>query len=358
MDNTKEKDSSIRFSGEELLKLFAIFLICISHTIQTAEKFLDFSNISSAIVILKLFTHSGQIGNLIFITCSSFYLVDKSKTKAQKVIKMLMDSVIISITIFVFLLILNYRFSAFEIARQFFPDLFLNLSFIPDYIILYLIHPLLNKIFNKLSKNKLMLLLLTYAIVYVVLGTIFNFTIGANLSNYILVYGIVYYIKKYYPNFSQNIKKNVIGCIVFFGAFIMLTVASDMIFFNRNWFNPILSALLIPAVICLFGTFHNLKFKNSVINYLSSCSLFFYCWHENILIRTYIRPNKLQNFYSNINNSYVLGSFVYALIILVTYFSIAILYKLSISKLTNYLSKKLAKYIENKKNEKSEIEKT
>ena len=356
MDKTKEKSSSIRFSGAELLKLFAIFLICISHTIQTAEKFLDYSTMSSAIVTLKLFRHFGQIGNLIFITCSAFYLVDKSKTKIEKVIKMLLDSVIISITIFVFLLMLNYHFSAFEIVRQFLPDLFLNLTFILAYIVLYLIHPVLNKICDKFDKKKLATIIITYAIIYVIFATIFDFTIGSNLSSYIFVYGIIYYTKKYYKNFYQNAKKNIIGCLLFFGVFIMLTVACDMLF-KHNRFNPVLSFLLIPAVICLFAAVQNLKFKNVVINYLSSCSLFFYCLHENLLIRTYIRPIKLQNFYNNINNNYVFGSLVYAAIIFVTYFAVALLYKLSISKLTSYLSKKMANVIKNVTTEKRYINK-
>ena len=49
-----------RFSGIELLRIVAIFLICVSHAVQTSEQFIDYSPTTNfTIVILKLLRYSG-----------------------------------------------------------------------------------------------------------------------------------------------------------------------------------------------------------------------------------------------------------------------------------------------------------
>lgn len=91
-----------RFSGVELLKVIAIFLICISHAVQTSELFIDYSpTFDPAIVVLKIFRYFGQVGNIIFIISSCYFLfLSKSKTKFEKAINLLLDSCFISIILF------------------------------------------------------------------------------------------------------------------------------------------------------------------------------------------------------------------------------------------------------------------
>ena len=59
-----------RESGVEILKIIAIFLICISHAVQTAGDFIDYATPSLDIQMLALqvLSYTGMIGNTIFMT--------------------------------------------------------------------------------------------------------------------------------------------------------------------------------------------------------------------------------------------------------------------------------------------------
>ena len=75
----KKRNSSI-----ELLKVFAIIIIIISHSVpygasySNYDGFIDINVASSNInvVLLAIIRYFGQIGNAIFIICSSWFLVD------------------------------------------------------------------------------------------------------------------------------------------------------------------------------------------------------------------------------------------------------------------------------------------
>lgn len=83
MNFTKSIDRQTRDSGIELLKIFAIFVIVLSHTVQTLiSKNMDLSfngyviDVSNATmnidaILLQIFIHFGVWGNSIFFICSA-----------------------------------------------------------------------------------------------------------------------------------------------------------------------------------------------------------------------------------------------------------------------------------------------
>ena len=75
MKNKSVENKAVRFSGVEFLKIIAIFLICISHAVQTSELCIDYSpTLDPAIIVLKIFRYFGHFGNIIFIIASSYFL--------------------------------------------------------------------------------------------------------------------------------------------------------------------------------------------------------------------------------------------------------------------------------------------
>ena len=52
-----------------------------------------FSQTISSIIVLF-----GPMGNILFVICSSYFLVDKTKSRAEKAINILFDSMVISIS--------------------------------------------------------------------------------------------------------------------------------------------------------------------------------------------------------------------------------------------------------------------
>ena len=147
----KESETQRR-GGVELLRIIAIFLICMSHAVQTARANNNFGNVISNIT-LEIMSNFGQIGNILFIICSSWFLVDSKKVKGEKVFKILLDSMAISVIILLSFIIVGYDFTFGEIIVNIFPDFYGLLWFIPTYVLFYMVHPLLNHIINSISKK-------------------------------------------------------------------------------------------------------------------------------------------------------------------------------------------------------------
>lgn len=336
-----------RKSGVELLRIIAIFLICLNHAIQTSESFLDYGNLTFGIVTLKILRYSGQIGNILFVICTSWFLVDSKKLKVEKVLKILLDSTIISILIFLGFVLCGYQFSFQEVIQQLLPDLFSNMWFIPVYVVFYLIHPLLNSAIDGMNKKTHFYFCLT---VLGILGFLGFIGWGGEIINafvgFCIVYFVIAFIKKYCKDFYENRKLNIICFSIFAILFIALVVL-------KSYFVPILtlehfySPVLLPMLIFLFNIFNGINIQSKTINNLASCSLFVYCLHENILLRSIVRPLYYTKVLSICFDAYFgwivlcgIGMFLGAYIL-------AILYKYTLSRLTNKLSKLFGNAINN-----------
>ena len=130
-ENTKNK----RKSGVELLKIIGIFLIVISHVIQTLgsdklaivgfnDYFLNVGLPSSnpQHFILGMLSYSGALGNAIFATCSFWYLQDKKQTNVQKMFRMLLEIWVISITwLLVTVIFTDINLTSDYIIKSIFP---------------------------------------------------------------------------------------------------------------------------------------------------------------------------------------------------------------------------------------------
>lgn len=136
----------------------------------------------------------GQIGNVIFIICSSYFLLESKKANAKKVLYIIFDTFFISIAFLIFFLLLGYDLSAKEIIKQFFLITLKNNWFIGVYLIFYIIHPLLNIIIDKLDKKRLfhvnVFILIYYLCIQFIVAPNYN-----NIIGFILIYFIVAYLK-------------------------------------------------------------------------------------------------------------------------------------------------------------------
>lgn len=112
-----------RESGIELYKVIAIFLIVLSHVIQTLTEpnYVlgigegTFINIATAttdldVLLLALFRICGALGNNMFFICSAWFLVNSKKMSLKKVIRMILDVWIINMIVFWGCMQLEYNF--------------------------------------------------------------------------------------------------------------------------------------------------------------------------------------------------------------------------------------------------------
>lgn len=347
IENTLEKKSNNseliktkeRNSGVELLRIIAILLICISHAVQTSEQFLDYSSLSFEILLLKTLRYSGQIGNILFVICSSWFLLDSKGVKIEKALKLLLDSMLISIVVFLGFVISGQNFTFKEIIRQILPDLFSNMWFVPVYVIFYLIHPLLNGAIYAMNKKQHFSFCLTLFSLFGVLGLIgWNGIVMNSFVGFCCIYFIVGFIKKYCKSFYENKKLNLLLFLIFYFIFIFAVIIKNIFNINRLTLDQFYSPILLPALLCLFNLFNGLKIQNKTINYLASCPLFVYCIHENILLRTYIRPLYYQKTLNICFNAYFGWIILCGIGMFIGGYLLSILYKHTLAKITKKLS--------------------
>lgn len=298
VEKAKPRNSSI-----ELLKIIGLILIVISHAVPCYSpinvSYIDINYATNSIetFIMIIFRNMGYIGNIIFIMCSSYFLLDKTNIKAKKVWYMIVDCLVISV-IYAMIYYFIYNLPIKTVIKQFFPITFQTNWFIGCYILFYLIHPLLNKIIYSLKKKNLLHINIFLIILYVVI----NWILGGhwyyynNLLGFIIIYFIVGYNKNYLLNisksFSLNIKILLIGILGFLTILILtnllglkLSIFSNKMMYWHSLVNP----FIIMIGISLLNLFLNKNFENKFINYISSLSLIFYIIHENVLFRTYTR---------------------------------------------------------------------
>ena len=352
--NEKMNKFKIRNSSLELLKIIALMLIVISHSVPyygdtTSISFIDLGIATNDITvfILNLIRCFGQIGNILFIICSSYFLLESKKSKKEKILNIILDSFVISMLFVLIAVLLKCNITSKDFIKQFLPITSQNNWFIGCYLLLYIIHPLMNIIISSLNKKQLfridLILIFLYCIVQFVIDGKYYYN---ELIGFILIYFLVAYIKLYMINFVKNIKINFILILVSLIGMVILLIITNILGLKFNIFsdkllywNKISNPMYILLSIGLFNIFNSKKFVNKFINYISSLSLIFYMIHDNLLFRSYIKPEfyKLVFPYGHI----LIWVIIEAIILFICGMLISTIYKETIQKIVYIASNKI-----------------
>lgn len=350
------KKITVRNSGVELLKVFAILLICMSHCVQTLENYADFlvSVEEPQLLILKILRHDGNFGNVIFVICSSYFLLKSTKSKKEKAVGLLLDSQTISVGMFALCGVLGALLSVpieytFEyVSSQLFPDLYEQVWFVPTYVAFYLIHPYLNEFIGRIGRKKHFEICLLIVVFYSIASLINAYPLYSKFLGFICIYFLVAYMALYCEGFMKNKKKNI---LIFFASaltFLATVIVRNYLGFKFEIFETypvvsfMLSAVTLPMFMSLFNLALNTSFKSRFINNLSSCSLFVYCIHENYIVRTVIRPAIYEALIDSFGeDNLLIYAFVMFAMVVILSFIAANIYKKTLHKLTAKLSIKV-----------------
>lgn len=310
----KSYSKSERNSNLELLKIIAIFIIVVSHVIpynytNSGAEYIDINVacLNLTTITLQFFRNLGQIGNLLFIICSSWFLLEKKHINIQKVISIVIDCFIVSVICLIIILFMKYEIPFNILIKQFMPTFFSNNWFIPCYLIFYLITPYLNIIIENLNEKKLKNLCITSSLFMILQLIRENTNIYNYLFGFIYIYFIIAYLKKYKDKIMENTRTNIVIFLVSIILIILFLVVYNffgtkisMLSNSMLRFNNIKNPLFILVSISLFNLFKKLNFKNSVINFISSQTLLIYVIHDNYLFRELLR----RDYYKYIFNTF------------------------------------------------------
>lgn len=344
---------STRKSGIECLKVIAIFMIVLSHVVQTLCT--EFSTAQSSEYVIPLQTATrnlqyeclsvfrclGTIGNMTFFVCSAWFLLENHEKKYKKAIELLVNVWLISVIWLIATIALQGGVSSKLVVKSVFPTLFGNNWYMTCYMIFLLAFPFLNRTISCMSRREHLRCVCITSVMWI--GVNFfdsELLFASDLLLWITVYMIVAYIKFYVTSLQESTKKNIMILafgIVGFVAIIVVTNYLGLIFFplknavlrwNTNS-NPFAIIIAISSfLICI-----KLNFKSTFINYISSHSLLIYLIHENILFREIFRPVIWNWIYNRFGYSYILlWTILFAILLFVGALALATLYDCTIRR--------------------------
>lgn len=351
-----------RESGIELLKLLAIFLIVLNHTVQKLHSsyvlyphLIQYATTEPADLVLVLFRYGGVLGNDIFFLCSAWFFCQSRGNKKRKLANMLAEVWVVSVVIAaVSFVVLRGELSVKEIVYSLLPTTFSCTWYTTCYMIFYALYPVLNRLIAHLPRKVHLRCTLALFAVYLFLTNIrADLFFGTNLMTWIAIYFLVAYIRQYHTDFADSKKANVylllggllaqlllLGLTNFVGLRIS-AFSGRLLFWMKNC-NP----LLLAVAFALFNLFRRLRFKSRVINGLSSLSLLIYIIHENIILGTKVRPLLWDAVYRHFGYAHlVLWALVLAVVVFLSSMLLALVYRLvlqrPVERVSGFLYKKL-----------------
>jgi hypothetical protein len=353
----------VRNSGVELLKIIGILLVVVSHVVQTLgtdwsstlgfnDYYINTGNATRSMVtlIIIILRYSGALGNTIFFTCSAWYLINSNETNTKKIWRMVCDIFVISI-LWLIPMLFVYRadLGIKNIINSIFPTFFSNNWYLTTYIIFGFIYPFINKIIENISQKTHITIASVLFLAYLCINTVYSFPCTSDLLIWISIYFVISYFKKYGTRFCDSTKANVkVLLIGILGnlARILLTnfLGLKIGFFSyrlQHWAKNCNVFFAMTAFSSL-NLFRKMSFKSKAINYISSLSLLIYIIHENILFRTFVRPQIWQWIYLNLGYDLILvWILVFVLALFIASAIIASLYKVSLQKLVKIVADKI-----------------
>lgn len=199
-----------RNSGIELIKVFAILLIVLSHVVQTLADenlYIPYSNYAVNLrhattdfqtFVLIIFRYSGALGNSIFFMCSAWFLLESKKVNMGKLFTMIFQVWSISfICLVAALLIKGGNIPFILIIKALFPFNFNTNWYVVCYVIFYAIHPMLNYCIDSLKQENLLKVATILGVLYCGFNYIHGAFYSSDLIVWIAIYFIMAYIKKY-----------------------------------------------------------------------------------------------------------------------------------------------------------------
>ncbi len=360
-----------RESGIELYKVIAIFLIVLSHVIQTLTEpnYVlgigegTFINIATAttdlnVLLLALFRICGALGNNMFFICSAWFLVNSKKMSLKKVIHMILDVWIINMIVFWGLHAIGIQFQVSDTVRTFFPTTFANNWYITCYLLFYLIYPFLNRMLEQLNISEHFALTSFLFMIYFIIPVLpleeINLFFANELVIFLATYVIVSFIKIYKNEWTENLKLNKGILFVSIVSYVVLILSVDYLGLRTNYFlnrlvrwNMNNSLFMFLIAFSSFNMMKKKKFINRTINYFSSLSLLVYIFHENLAFRRYFRPviefSILRRF--GIEHAFICAVFM-AVSLAILSFIISAVYKIFFTKIVSKLSSIISRNIQ------------
>jgi surface polysaccharide O-acyltransferase-like enzyme len=295
----KTRDANI-----ELLRIIAMLMIVALHYLAHGEGLVGNQPFSFNWTFAWALEAVCIVAVNCYVLISGYFLVT-SQFKIKKLIRLWLQVLFYSITIYLVLIALGLEpFTIKHLAMACVPVLTNQYWFVTVYLALYIVSPFLNILIHALSRKQFQNLLIILFTVLSLWPTVLPFgfsldkTNGLSIIQFIFLYFIASYIRLYW---NHEIKKG-----YYLSAYILLTLmitaskfgltalgfhALSGMFFEYNSVTVILSSVM------LFMYFRNVSIKSTVIIKIicsvSALTFGVYLIHEDIFLRGILYKNIL-----------------------------------------------------------------
>ncbi len=284
-----------RNSNIELLRIISILLIIISHysvhsSVITNNLPMGFNRLLFENAVL------GNIGVIIFILITGYYLISNEKPfKLKKFLNLYLEVLFYSsIFYFIFILLGREKITVLGLLHNLIPISHVSYWFMSVYLIMYLFSFYINKFLNSLNREEHFRFILISLIILTIGSITYSLYYINELVQFIIFYSIGGYLKKYPDNKLNQTKKNYIILFITIILLILSTILIDLLskkhaiyiglssyYYSRN------SILSILFSISIFNIFILRKEKsNKIINFISQYVLGVYLISDNNYVRS------------------------------------------------------------------------
>lgn len=287
----------------DLLRVITMLLIVLIHSLGHGKLIENNTNF-----FLNLSLRSLQVLGIVavnvFVLMSS-YLMTKRDTNYKSLIKVIIQTLFYSYTIYLFLLV--FKIENFEITKLpyvLFPIMSKTYWYVTAYVGLYLFIPFLNALIESISKKTHFTLILISTILFSVIPTFifyidtFNINNGYSLIWFIYLFFIGSYIRIYYKPTYKKLKPAIFyltSSIMTILSIYGIGYVSNLILGVPRGYTLFLtynSVLTLIASISFFILFLNIKVENNSVKktlaFVAPKTFAVYLIHDNRMFRNYM----------------------------------------------------------------------
>ncbi len=289
-----------RNSAFELIRIISILMIILSHYsghgITT-----DYINNSFSLTIVANVAKTGNLGAILFMLISGYFMIDSSKISYKKITFLFLETSfyvvgLYAVSIAVGASELNFK----DLYRSIFAVFSEKNWFISSYILIYIFHPYINKMLKSLERKELDTFAITMIFVWYLIPTFLLCNFGYNdVISLFSIYCFGAYLRlnrdRKFLNKNHCLFYMIVSSFAIVFSIIIFQLLSYKIdalaglvnlFFYRN---SIFSLLLGVGIIILTS---NIKpYYSKAINFISSFSLGIYLIHDNEYFRRFMWDN-------------------------------------------------------------------
>lgn len=282
----------------DLLRIISMLMILTLHYLGKGNALAVQSNMRYIVWFMEI---ACMISVNLYVLISGYFLID-SKFKIKKFIKLWIEVLFYSITMFIVAIISCKGIPSYGIGATFLPISLKIYWFITVYLLMYLLSPYLNILIKGMNQKSHTLLIAINVFIFSVMvlilpeGALLDITNGYGIIWFIILYLVAAYIRKYLDNFKPK-KIYLILIYIFITLICMLskTIGSNVFSNSTEILTRIdriyqyNSVLTFISSLCVFFIFKglNIKGKNisKFIGTVASCTFAVYLIHENVYMR-------------------------------------------------------------------------